>query len=133
MVTTDVEIMADLAGAWDLVAIELPQADGTTKRSDATGLLIFSTAGHMAVQVRSLEAVAPDSVYSSGGYEASYGSIIIDPATSTFVYQVESALVRDLVGQKLARAFQLMDDNLVLASTRADETWRVLWRRARHI
>jgi hypothetical protein len=133
MATNEVEIMARLAGAWDLVAIELPQADGTTKRSDAAGLLIFSAEGHMAVQVRNLEAAASDSVYSSGGYEASYGSIAIDPATSTFVYQVEGALIHDLVGQKLPRAFQLMDDQLVLTSARTDETWRVLWCRAQRV
>jgi hypothetical protein len=128
--TGEIEIAARLAGAWRLVAIELPQADGTTKRSDATGLLILSAGGHMAVQVRSLEAAVPDSAYSSGGYEASYGSIVIDPATATFVYHVEGALVRELVGQKLPRAFQFVDNQLVLTSTRDDETWRVVWCRA---
>lgn len=133
MVATDAEIMDRLVGAWDLVAIELPQADGTTVRSDACGLLMFSAQGHMAVQVRQLEAAVSDSVYSSGGYEASYGLIVIDPVASTFVYHVDAALVSNLVGKKLPRAFQLVDDQLVLSSTRADETWRVHWRRARHI
>lgn len=130
MSTDEVAIIARLAGAWRLVAIELPEADGTTKRSEATGLLFFSVKGHMALQVRSLETATPDRAYSSGGYEASYGSIAIDPASGTFVYDVEGALVPELVGQKLPRAFELIDDRLVLTSTRVDETWRVVWRRA---
>ncbi|MGY5780436.1 lipocalin-like domain-containing protein [Rhizobium sp. LEGMi135b] len=127
--TADAEILARLEGAWRLVAIEQPDANGAIMATDVEGLLVFTHDGHMAVQVRNLEPGHTDSAYSRGGYEASYGTITLDVPNGIFVYRVEGSLVRQLVGQDLPRAYSFMDDQLILTSTRDDEKWRVLWRR----
>jgi hypothetical protein len=121
--------MARLAGAWRLVTIEQPDADGAMQRASVEGLLVLSGDGHMAVQVRNTESPVIDTPYSRDGYEASYGTITLDPTGATFVYRVEGALVADLVGQGLPRGYCFEDDLLVLTSTQPAERWRVLWRR----
>jgi hypothetical protein len=127
--TAHAEVLARLEGAWHLVAIEQPDASGAMRTAKVEGLLVFTGDGHMAVQVRNLDLDHVDSAYSSGGYEASYGKITLDLANSIFVYRVDGALVRELVGQDLPRAYSLVDDQLILTSTRDDEQWRVIWRR----
>ncbi|ENN89346.1 hypothetical protein RHSP_00973 [Rhizobium freirei PRF 81] len=127
--TVDAEIHARLEGAWRLVTIEQPDATGAMEPAEVEGLLVFTRDGHMAVQVRNLEPGHADSAYSRGGYEASYGTIILDALNGSFVYRVEGALVRALVGQDFPRAYSFLDDRLILTSTRDDETWRVVWRR----
>jgi len=121
--------MTRLDGAWRLVTIEEPDASGNLKSASSEGLLVFTADGHMAVQVRKLGAAEVDSPYSRGGYEATYGTVTLDPAGSTFVYRVEGALVSSLVGQDLPRRFRFEEDRLIITSTRPDEKWRVVWRR----
>ncbi|MBX5159541.1 hypothetical protein HJB89_20765 [Rhizobium sp. NZLR8] len=126
----DSEIMARLAGPWHLVTIEQPDANGVMGALKVAGLLVLTPDGHMTIQVRNMESFDVDNPYSSGGYEASYGTITLDSANSTFIYHVEGALVQDLMGQDLPRSYRLADDRLILTSTRADEEWRVVWRRS---
>jgi Lipocalin-like domain len=38
-------------GAWQMVSLETPGADGKLHRADSTGLLVFTREGHMSVQV----------------------------------------------------------------------------------
>jgi hypothetical protein len=125
----DAEMIARLEGAWHLVTIEQPDANGAMRAAKVEGLLVFIRDGHMAVQVRNLDPGHVDSAYSRGGYEASYGTITLDLLNSIFVYRVDGALVRELVGQDFPRAYSFVDDQLILTSTRNDETWRVVWRR----
>ncbi|WP_240539641.1 lipocalin-like domain-containing protein [Rhizobium sp. CCGE 510] len=99
------------------------------RTADVEGLLVFTRDGHMAVQVRNLEPHHVDSAYSSAGYEASYGTISPDVPNGIIVYRIEGALVRELVDQDLPRAYSLVDDQLILTSTRDNENWRVVWRR----
>ncbi|MBX5162328.1 MULTISPECIES: lipocalin-like domain-containing protein [unclassified Rhizobium] len=126
----DSEVMARLAGPWHLAAIEQPDANGAMGALKVAGLLVLTPDGHMAIQVRNMESFDVDNPYSSGGYEASYGTITLDSANSTFIYHVEGALVQALVDQDLPRSYSLADDLLILTSTRADEEWRVVWRRS---
>jgi predicted house-cleaning NTP pyrophosphatase (Maf/HAM1 superfamily) len=123
------EVIARLEGAWHLVAIEQPDASGAMRTAKVEGLLVFTGDGHMAVHVRNLDLDHVDSAYSSDGYEASYGTIKLDPLNCIFVYRVDGASVRELVGQDFPRAYSFVDDQLILSSTRDDETWRVVWRR----
>jgi hypothetical protein len=125
----DSEVIGRLDGAWHLVTIEQPDANGAMKAAHVDGLLVFTRDGHMAVQVRNLDPGHVDSAYSSGGYEASFGKITLDSANSIFIYRIEGALVRELVGQDFPRAYSFVDDQLILTSTRDNEKWRVLWRR----
>lgn len=63
-------------GAWRLVRLERPGADGKLRNIDCTGMFIFTRDGHASVQVMErnpLESTpgGPEQ-YSQGGYEASW-------------------------------------------------------------
>jgi hypothetical protein len=118
-------------GAWRLVSLESESADGKIHRSDSTGLLVFTSDGHMSVQVMDRnpqpQTAAGPELYSQGGYEASFGAYQIDASAHTFTFHVEGALVRTLIGKDLPRAFELSGKDLIVKSTRPDEHWRVTW------
>ena len=120
-------------GAWRLAWLEQPGADGKLHRIECCGMLVYSSDGHMSVQVmeREPQAQAPTGPeqYSQGGYEASYGTYKVDEAAHTFTFHVEGALVRSLVGKDLPRAYEFSGKQLIVKSTRADEHWRVAWER----
>jgi len=124
-------IRGRLIGAWRLVWLEEPAADGQVHRADCTGMLVFTREGRMSVQVmyRSPDAgtQAGPVQYAQGGYEASFGRYEVDPPTQTFTYHVEGALVRSLVGKDLTRAFELSGKQLIVRSPNRDEHWRVAW------
>jgi Lipocalin-like domain len=44
-------IQERFAGAWRLVGLEEPDAEGKVHRADCTGLLAYTQDGHMSVQV----------------------------------------------------------------------------------
>ena len=90
-------------GAWRLASLEGQGADGKVRRSDTTGLLVFTR------------------------YEASFGSYEIDESGHTFTFHVEGALVRTLIGKDLPRSFEFSGKQLIVKSTRPDELWRVTW------
>ena len=126
-------------GAWRLAWLEEEGADGKIHRSDCTGLLVYTRDGHISVQVmyRNPQADRPADPqkaanaapvqYAQGGYEASFGTYVIDENAHTFTYHVEGALVRTLIGKDLPRAFEFTGKQLIVKSTRADEHWRVAW------
>jgi hypothetical protein len=119
-------------GAWRLVRLEEPGADGKIHRADSTGLLVFTSDGHMSVQVmernpQAQSAAGPEQ-YSQGGYEASFGSYEIHESSHTFTFHVEGALVRTLIGKELPRSFELSGKQLIVKSTNPDEYWRVTWK-----
>jgi hypothetical protein len=120
-----------LLGAWRLASLEEPTADGTLRKVDGTGLLVFTDDGHMSVQVlyRSPGAVPGSSPYAQDGYEASFGTFEVDDSGRAFTYRVEGALVRTLIGTALPRAFELTEARLVVTSSNQDERWRVVWQR----
>jgi Lipocalin-like domain len=118
-------------GAWRLVQLEQPGADGKIHSSDSTGLLVFTRDGHVSVQVMErnpqTQIPAGPEQYSQGGYEASFGAYEIDERAHTFTFRVEGALVRTLIGKDLPRAFELSGKQLIVKSTNPDEHWRVIW------
>jgi hypothetical protein len=118
-------------GAWRLASLESDGPDGKIHQADSTGLLVFTSDGHMSVQVMERNppaqtAALPDQ-YSRGGYEASFGTFKIDEGTHTFTYHVEGALVRTLIGKDLPRAFQLSGNQLIVNSTDPKEHWQATW------
>jgi len=125
------EIRDRFAGARRLAWLEQPGADGKVHRIDCTGLLVYTRDGHMSVQVmeRSPQAQAPSGPeqYSQGGYEASWGTYVVDEHAHTFMFHVEGALVRTLLGKDLPRAYEFSGNQLIVKSTRPDEHWRVAW------
>ena len=119
-------------GAWKLVALERPGADGQISRVACCGMFVFSKDGHLSVQVMERETpsqtgTAGAEQYSQGGYEASYGSYVVDERNHTFTFHVDGALVRTLIGKDLPRRYEFTGDKLIVESTRADEHWRVIW------
>jgi hypothetical protein len=119
-------------GAWRLAWLEQPGADGKLHRMECCGMLVYTRDGHMSVQVMErdsqLQAAGPQQ-YSQGGYEASYGTYVVDEHAHTFTFHVEGALVRSLIGKDLLRAYELSGKQLIVRSTRPDEHWRVAWER----
>src|SRR5215831_6456656 len=72
-----------LVGAWKLAGLEQPGPDGKLNRIDCCGMFVFTGDGHLSVQVMEREpkpqtASAGSGQYSQGGYEASYGSYVVD-------------------------------------------------------
>jgi len=94
--------------AWRLAWLEEPGSDGKVHSADCTGLLVYRRDGHMSVQVmyRKLRAAtqAGQVQYAQGGYEASFGTCLVDKPTHTFTFHVDGALVRTLIGKDLPRA-----------------------------
>jgi hypothetical protein len=72
---------------------------------------------------------AAGSGYSKGGYEASFGSYVVDQRTHTFTFHIEGALVRTLIGTKLQRRYELSANRLVVRPASSNEHWSVTWER----
>ena len=120
-------------GAWRLARLEEPDARGKIHQADCTGLLVYTRDGHMSVQVmyrkpQSNKSSAAAVQYAQGGYEASYGRYEIDD-THSFIFHVEGALVRTLVGKDLKRVYELSGNQLIVKSPDPNEHWRVAWER----
>jgi len=118
-------------GAWRLVSLDEPGADGAIHRADCTGMLVFTRDGRMSVQVMYRSPQAGTSggpvQYAQGGYEASFGRYEIDAGFRQFTYHVEGALVRSLVGKDLTRLFELAGRQLTVKPSSPSEHWRVVW------
>jgi hypothetical protein len=116
-----------LVGAWKLVSLEEPSADGQVHQADCTGMFVFTRDGKASVQV--MYRTSPTgNAYAQSGYEASYGSYHID-SSSTFTFHIDGALVRTLIGKNLNRRYEISNNRLIVKSTNASEHWRVVWER----
>jgi hypothetical protein len=112
-------------GAWRLVSIEEPGANGQVHTLDSNGMFVFTPEGRASVQVMYPNA-STGSAYAQNGYEASYGSYSIDDS-STFTFHIDGALVRTLIGKDLKRAYQISGNRLIVKSTDPNEHWKVVW------
>ena len=121
------EIKDPFVGAWKLVSLEEPSADGQLHKPDCTGMFVFTRDGRASVQVMYRNAEAA-SAYAQGGYEASYGSYHIDDG-STFTFHIDVALARTLIGKDLKRAYEISGNRLTVKSTDPNEHWKVVWER----
>jgi Lipocalin-like domain len=118
-------------GAWRLVWLEEPGADGKIHKADCTGLLVYTRDGHMSVQVMYRNPQAGTEAgpvqYAKGGYEASFGTYEINESAHTFTYHVDGALVRSLIGKDFTRVYELSGKRLIVKSPDPEEHWRVAW------
>jgi len=125
------EIQNRFVGAWRLAWLEEPDADGTVHKADCTGLLVYTRDGHTSVQVMYRNPQTGGQVgpvqYAHGGYEASFGTYQIDENSHTFVFHVEGAMVRSLIGKDLPCAYEFSGNQLLVKSTNPNEHWRVGW------
>jgi Lipocalin-like domain len=119
------EIQSRLVGAWKLVSLEEPSADGQVHKADCDGIFVFTGDGKASVQVMYRKAQT-GSADAQGGYEASYGSYRIDNS-STFTFHINGALVRTLIGKDLKRAYEISGNRLTVKSTDPKEHWEVAW------
>lgn len=118
-----------LSGAWRMISLESGTKVGNLQEVPYSGEIVFTEAGTMSVQAMNPDADAAPTPYTMNGYEAFYGSLDVDEEAKTFVVTVDSALVRDLIGQDLERAFEVSENQLILTPTSPDEFWRVTYER----
>jgi hypothetical protein len=116
-----------LVGAWKLISLEEPSADGELHKVECDGMFVFTRDGKASVQVMYRNAQT-GGAYAQGGYEASYGSYSTDNS-STFTFHVEGALVRTLIRKDLKRAYEISGKRLTVKSTNPNEHWKVVWER----
>ena len=118
-----------LIGAWRLVSLESPGAEGKVNRiTDVKGMLLYTRDGHMSVQLMYPESGSSlSNDYVKNGYEASFGSYDVDEGAHTVTHHVEGSITEGLVGKNLPRAYQFSDRHLIIKSTRPDEHWSVTW------
>jgi hypothetical protein len=122
--------MGRLAGEWRMTSLEVGTA-GNLQRVPYSGQIIFTKAGTMSVQAMNPDTNAPDTPYTSNGYEAFYGTVTVDGAAGTFAVRVTSSVVRNMIGQRLTRVFSVSKDRLVLTPTDPAEGWRVTYKRVK--
>jgi hypothetical protein len=120
--------LSSLVGEWRMTSLEVG-TEGNLQEVPYSGSIIFTKAGTMSVQAMNPDPDAPDTAYTVNGYEAFYGAVAVDRAAGTFVVTVESAAVRDLIGQQLTRVFDVSRDSLVLTPPDAAEGWRATYER----
>jgi hypothetical protein len=117
-------------GSWRLVSLEHRGPDGNVEKADCIGQFVFTADGHAAVQVMYRKATQAESTqYAQGGYEATFGRYTVDVTTRTFIFHVDGALVRTLVGQDLRRKYTFADNQLIVEPSNTAEHWRVVWTR----
>lgn len=115
-------------GAWRMTALEVGAA-GNLQAIRYSGQLVFTQGGTLSVQAMNPDANAADTPYTTKAYEAYYGPVEIDDAKNIFAITVQSSLVRDLIGQRLERKFEVTGDKLVISPVDAAEGWRVSYDR----
>jgi Lipocalin-like domain len=120
--------MSRLAGAWRMTSLEVG-TEGNLQRVPYSGQIVFTKAGTMSVQAMNPDANAPDTPYTRNGYEAFYGRVTVDKAAGKFAVTVESSVVRDLIGERLTRVFDVSGDTLVLTPPDPAEGWRATYER----
>ena len=118
-----------LIGAWRLVSMEEPGADGKLHPiTDRKGTLIYTSDGHMSVQLMfPAEQSTVSNAYVQNGYEASFGSYDVNEKQHTVTHHVEGSITRGLVGKDLPRVYEFSGGHLIIKSSRPDEHWSVTW------
>lgn len=118
-----------LIGAWHLVSMQEPGADGKLHTmTDRKGTLIYTGDGHMSVQIMypaSESTVTND--YVRNGYEASFGSYDVNEAAHTVTHDVEGSITSGLVGKHLTRVYRISGRRLIIRSVHPEERWEVTW------
>jgi hypothetical protein len=120
-----------LVGGWRLISIEQRDARPNARKVECCGLFVFTNDGHLSVQVMRREpagqAATASDQYSRAGYEATYGTYVVDESTRTFTFHVEGSLVADLVGKDLPRRYEFSGKHLIVTSTNPNEHWKATW------
>jgi hypothetical protein len=121
------DIQNRFVGAWKLVSLEEPGADGQIHKANCSGMFVFTSDRKASVQVM-YRNEQTGSAYAHGGYEASYGTYQIE-GPSIFTFHIEGALVRTLIGRDLKRQYEIRGNRLTVKSMDPNEHWKVVWER----
>ena len=135
-------LASGLVGAWTLLAYEaIAEDDGTLGHplgADAGGLLVYTDAGLMTVQLMRRERPpwARGGVPSAEGYLAYAGRFEVDEAARTVTHHVELSLLPSWVGRAQVRTAELEGDRLRLTAPPdridgRDAVAQLTWRRVR--
>ena len=120
-----------LLGAWHLVKIAMPGAEGRPMViSQPKGMLVYTDDGHVSVQLMyAKSANVPSNEYVQDGYEASFGSYDVDEAKHIVTHHVQGSNTRSLlIGKDLPRVYQFTGDgHLIIRSAHPEEHWFVVW------
>lgn len=120
-----------IIGVWRMTSLQVTARDGKVIRIPYSGQLIFSQEGILSVQAMDHDPHAAPTPYTTEGYEAYYGPVRIDEAKKTFTITIEASLVRDLIGRKLTRVFEVNGDRLSITPADTREPWRVTYERVK--
>ena len=140
-----------LVGTWRLVSRVVTSEDGTVVQDAGLGktpigYLIYDPSGHMAAQLMRLDrpmaidcgtsSPAPsDNSQSLNGYDAYFGTYIIDETNHTVTHHLEGALAAADVGKNLVREFQVSGDKLTIVvrtnSQKGKQIRTLTWERVR--
>lgn len=137
-----------LVGTWSAQAEETIDSAGRTISSNpATGVLVYTPEGRMAVQIVVLPRPVVPAVPEGPGnvdawdagqvrnvietYDAYFGTYEADEANQTVTHHVQGELRPNLDGADFRRRYEINGDRLTLRSTDPRETWRVVWKRVR--
>jgi Lipocalin-like domain len=118
-----------IIGAWRMTSLEFTNSEGDMADVPYSGQVIFSQGGTLSVQAMDPNPAAEPTTYTANGYEAYYGPVEVDEEQGTFAITVESSLVRDLIGQRLERRFEVSEDQLVILPLNPEEAFRVTYER----
>jgi hypothetical protein len=120
---------ATIYGSWEVTSLQITNADGSVIEVPYSGQVIFAKNSTLSVQAMDANAAAKPTTYTVNGYEAYYGPLDVNEDKGTFAITVQSSLVRDLIGQRLERKFEVTADQLVILPSDPSEGWRVTYKR----
>ena len=140
-----------LVGTWRLISRVVAMEDGTAVQDPGlgttpTGYLIYDSSGHMAAQIMRLDrpsgidcgtsGLAPsNNSQSVNGYDAYFGTYMIDETNHTVTHHLEGALAAADVGKSLVRYFQVSGDKLTIVvrtkSPKVKQIRTLTWERVR--
>ncbi len=117
-------------GVWDVVSFEMHLPDGKVIHpfgKHPVGRVIYSAAGHMAVQLmrgdrplfasNDLRDGAPEEIQAAfKGYVAYYGPYEIQESERKVIHHVEGSLFPNWIGGEQVRFYEFSDDLLTLTT-----------------
>lgn len=124
---SDEAVSNGLTGEWRMTSLEVG-TEGDLTPTPYSGQVIFADET-MSVQAMNPDTSAPDTPLTVQGYEAYFGDLTTDADAGTLTVTVESAAVRDLIGQTFERNYEVDGDTLVLTPSDPAEGFRVTYER----
>lgn len=139
-----------LVGTWELLSREDHTSSGERRIEPSLGdnpiaQLIYDASGHFAAQFMKRDrsggtdtepvgGAAPNNSRARDGYDAYFGTYVVDDAGGTVTQQLTAALSTENVGQVLTRAMMVAGDELTIqldtASAAGEPVTRTLrWKR----